>query len=73
MAKQTGYVTFIVHCPDCHQRLSPTYGETVTTYSHDNPNDCSGEGADIELPTVSVEQLQKLFSTPKRTSKKKAK
>lgn len=72
--KSQGYITFNVHCGDCHHRLSARHGETQTTYRHDNASDCSGDGADIELPTVTVEALMRGFlPQPKAASKKKAK
>ena len=81
MATPSGYITFIVHCPLCHQRLnpSPPDGET-TVYSHENQSDCP-EGGDIELTTVTVEQFQEVFGrkpaarakpAAKKASKKKA-
>lgn len=74
MTKRTAYVTFIVHCPHCHQRLSaqPSEGET-TLYVHENASDCP-EGSDIELPTVTVDQMLTAFGAKKkRTSKAKTK
>jgi hypothetical protein len=68
-----GYVTFIVHCPECHQRLQaqPNDGSGTTVYAHGNKADCSGEGASIELPTVTVEQLEEAFPAPKKAATKK--
>lgn len=73
MAKQEGYVTFIVHCPHCHQRLSAGISDGATTpYRHDNLSDCP-EGSDTELPTVTVDQLAGLFAKKPAAKAKTAK
>ena len=74
MPKSKGYITFNVHCGDCNQKLAPHHGDIKTSYWHDNAADCSGDGTDIELPTVTVEALMTGFlPKPKATASTKPK